>query len=69
MISRTLLLPEVKTSPPEIQTADSLLLLNKLRFDIPTLDSFIELAARDLCCITGYGANVLLTRMHKIADA
>jgi hypothetical protein len=62
MIRRTLL-PEAKIFPPEIQTADTLLLLNKLRFDIPTIDSFIELASRDLCCITGYGANVLLTRL------
>jgi hypothetical protein len=34
-----------------------------LRFDIPEIDSFIELTARDLCCVSGYGANVLLTRL------
>jgi DNA-directed RNA polymerase subunit RPC12/RpoP len=53
--------PEVKISPPKIQTADTLLL--KLRFDIPKIDSFIGLSATDLCCISGYGANLLLTRM------
>jgi hypothetical protein len=37
--------------------------LNKLRFDIPEIDSFIELTAKDLCSISGYGANVLLTRL------
>ncbi|MFL6486273.1 MAG: hypothetical protein ACJ71D_06110 [Nitrososphaera sp.] len=54
----SLLLP-----PPPIQTADNLLVLNKLRFDIPSIDSFIELSERDLCCISGYGANMLLTRL------
>ncbi|MFL6488649.1 MAG: hypothetical protein ACJ70V_03390 [Nitrososphaera sp.] len=49
--------------PPPIQTADNLLVLNKLRFDIPSIDSFIELSERDLCCISGYGANMLLTRL------
>jgi DNA-directed RNA polymerase subunit RPC12/RpoP len=53
--------PEVKISQPKIQTADTLLL--KLRFDIPKIDSFIGLSATDLCCISGYGANLLLTRM------
>jgi DNA-directed RNA polymerase subunit RPC12/RpoP len=48
---------------PPIQTADKLLVLNKLRFDIPSIDSFIELRKRDLCCISGYGANMLLTRL------
>jgi DNA-directed RNA polymerase subunit RPC12/RpoP len=54
--------PEVKISQPKIQTADTLL-LKKLRFDIPKIDSFIGLAAADLCCISGYGANLLLTRL------
>ncbi|MDQ3835448.1 MAG: hypothetical protein M3270_00730 [Thermoproteota archaeon] len=49
--------------PPPIQAADKLLVLNKLRFDIPSIDSFIELKERDLCCISGYGANMLLTRL------
>jgi hypothetical protein len=56
------LLPEVKISLPKIQTADTLL-LKKLRFDIPKIDSFIGLAAADLCCVSGYGANLLLTRL------
>ena len=62
---RRILLPEAKISTPkiQIQTADTLLQLNKLRFDIPAIDSFIELTARDLCSISGYGANVLLTRL------
>lgn len=62
LIRRTLR-PESKISPPKIQTADTLLQLNKLRFDIPAIDSFIELTAKDLCSISGYGANVLLTRL------
>jgi DNA-directed RNA polymerase subunit RPC12/RpoP len=62
LIRRTLR-PEAKISPPKIQTADTLLQLNKLRFDIPAIDSFIELTAKDLCSISGYGANVLLTRL------
>lgn len=60
---RRALRPEAKISLPKIQTADTLLRLNKLRFDVPAIDSFIELTARDLCCISGYGANVLLTRL------
>jgi hypothetical protein len=62
---RRALLPEAKISTPkiQIQTADTLLQLNKLRLDIPAIDSFIELTARDLCSISGYGANVLLTRL------
>jgi DNA-directed RNA polymerase subunit RPC12/RpoP len=60
---RKALRPEAKISLPKVQTADTLLRLNKLRFDIPAIDSFIELTARDLCCISGYGANVLLTRL------
>jgi len=64
LIRRTLL-PEAKISTPkiQIQTADTLLQLNKLRLDIPAIDSFIELTAKDLCSISGYGANVLLTRL------
>jgi DNA-directed RNA polymerase subunit RPC12/RpoP len=62
LIRRTLR-PEAKISPPKIQTADTLLQLNKLRFDIPAIDSFIELTAKDLCSISGYGANALLTRL------
>lgn len=63
LIRRTLR-PEAKISlPPKIQTADTLLQLNKLRFDIPAIDSFIELTAKDLCSISGYGANILLTRL------
>jgi DNA-directed RNA polymerase subunit RPC12/RpoP len=54
--------PQVKIAPPKIQTADTLL-LKKLRFGIPKIDSYIGLAARDLCCISGYGANMLLTRL------
>jgi hypothetical protein len=62
---RRILLPEAKISTPkiQIQTADTLLQLNKLRLDIPAIDSFIELTARDLCSISGYGANLLLTRL------
>jgi hypothetical protein len=40
-----------------------LLLQKSLRFDIPSIDSFIELTATDLCCISGNGANLLLTRL------
>jgi ribosomal protein S27AE len=57
---------EVTISPlPKIQTADTLLLQlkKKLRFDIPKIDSFIRLASTDLCCISGYDANLLLTRL------
>jgi DNA-directed RNA polymerase subunit RPC12/RpoP len=59
---RRLLRPEAEISAPKIQTADTLL-LKKLRFDIPKIDSFVRLAATDLCCISGYGANLLLTRL------
>jgi hypothetical protein len=62
-LTRRVVRPEVKISPPKIQTANSLLPLKKLRFDIPKIDSFIALAATDLCCISGYGANLLLTRL------
>jgi DNA-directed RNA polymerase subunit RPC12/RpoP len=61
-LTRRIIWPEVKIPPPKIQTAEALL-LKKLRFDIPKIDSFIGLAATDLCCISGYGANLLLTRM------
>lgn len=60
---RRSLRPEAEISAPKIQTADTLLLKKKLRFDIPTIDSFVGLAATDLCCISGYGANLLLTRL------
>jgi DNA-directed RNA polymerase subunit RPC12/RpoP len=63
-LTRRSIRPQAKFPPPKIQTAaDTLLLKKKLRFDIPKIDSFIGLAATDLCCITGYGANVLLTRL------
>ena len=45
---------------PHFQTADTLL---KFRFDVPKIDSFLGLASTDLCCITGYNANQLLTRV------
>jgi hypothetical protein len=60
---RRSLRPEAEISAPKIQTADTLLLKKKLRFDIPKIDSFVGLAATDLCCISGYGANLLLTRL------
>jgi hypothetical protein len=60
---RRSLRPESEISAPKIQTADTLLLKKKLRFDIPKIDSFVGLAATDLCCISGYGANLLLTRL------
>jgi hypothetical protein len=60
---RRSLRPEAEISVPKIQTADTLLLKKKLRFDIPKIDSFVGLAATDLCCISGYGANLLLTRL------
>jgi hypothetical protein len=59
---RRSLRPEAEISAPKIQTADTLL-LKKSRFDIPKIDSFVRLAATDLCCISGYGANLLLTRL------
>ncbi len=59
---RRSLRPEVEIFTPKIQTADTLL-PKKLRFDIPKIDSFVGLAATDLCCISGYGANLLLTRL------
>lgn len=63
MIRRTLQHEAKMSPPPKIQTADTLLKLDKLRFDIPAIDSFIELMTKDLCCIYGYGANILLTRL------
>lgn len=45
---------------PQFQTADTLL---KFRFDIPKIDAFLGLASTDLCCITGYSANLILTRL------
>jgi DNA-directed RNA polymerase subunit RPC12/RpoP len=59
---RRSLRPKAEISAPKIQTADTLL-LKKLRFDIPKIDSFVGLAATDLCCISGYSANLLLTRL------
>lgn len=52
--------PRIRWTPPEIQTADKLL---KLSFDIPKIDTLLGLAAKDLCCVTGVGANLLLTRL------
>src|SRR5207237_9081181 len=45
---------------PQFQTADTLL---KFRFDIPKIDAFLGLASTDLCCTTGYNANIILTRL------
>lgn len=59
-LERRPLQPAVRRSPPKIQTADTLL---KLRFDIAKIDSFIGLGNADLCCINGYNANLLLTRL------
>jgi len=59
-LERRPLRPAFKWSPPKIQTADTLL---KLKFDIAKIDSFIGLGHTDLCCIDGYNANVLLTRL------
>jgi Rad51 len=60
---RRILRPEVKIFSPMIQTADTLLQLRNIRFDIPKIDSFIALTTTDLCCISGYGANLLLARL------
>jgi DNA-directed RNA polymerase subunit RPC12/RpoP len=60
-LTRRSIRPQIKIAPPKIQTADTL--LKKLGFDIPKIDSFIGLAATDLCCISGYGADVMLTRL------
>jgi len=59
-LTRRTIRPAVRWTPPKIQTADTLL---KLRFDIAKIDSFIGLAAADLCCVTGYSANLVLTRV------
>jgi len=45
---------------PQFQTADTLL---KFRFGISKVDSFLGLASTDLCCINGYKANLILTRL------
>ncbi|HEY1249529.1 MAG TPA: hypothetical protein VGE97_11115 [Nitrososphaera sp.] len=45
---------------PQFQTADTLL---KFRFGIPKIDSFLGLASTDLCCVNGYKANLILTRL------
>ena len=45
---------------PQFQTADTLL---KFRFDIPKIDAFLGLASTDSCCITGFNANLILTRL------
>jgi len=45
---------------PRFQTADMLL---KFRFDIPKIDAFLGLASTDLCCITGPGADLIITRL------
>ena len=52
--------PQIKIPPPTIQRASALL---KLRFGIPKIDSFIGLAATDMCCVTGYHSNLILTRL------
>jgi DNA-directed RNA polymerase subunit RPC12/RpoP len=61
-LTRRSIRPQVNISPTIIQTADSLL-PRKLKFDIPKIDSFLGLSVADLCCISGYGANLLLTRL------
>jgi hypothetical protein len=50
----------IKLPPPTIQKASTLL---RLRFDIPKFDSFMGLGSTDLCCITGYHSNLILTRL------
>jgi hypothetical protein len=53
--------PRIKIPPPPtIQRASTLL---RLRFDIPKFDSFMGLGSTDLCCITGYNSNLILTRL------
>jgi hypothetical protein len=53
--------PRIKISPPPtIQKAST---LHRLRFDIPKFDSFMGLGSTDLCCITGYHSNLILTRL------
>jgi DNA-directed RNA polymerase subunit RPC12/RpoP len=51
---------QIKIPPPMIQKASTLL---RLRFDIPKFDSFMGLGSTDLCCITGYHSNLILTRL------
>jgi hypothetical protein len=62
-LTRRSIRPQVNIIPANIQTAADTLLLKKLRFDIPKIDPFIGLSVADLCCISGYGANLLLTRL------
>jgi hypothetical protein len=59
-LERRPLEPRIKIPPPMIQRANALL---RLRFDIPKFDSFIGLGSADLCCITGYHSNLILTRL------
>ncbi len=59
-LERRPLQPKVRWSPPKIQTADTLL---KLKFDISKIDSFLDLATADLCCVTGSYSNLILTRL------
>ena len=51
---------EPRLEVPQFQTADTLL---KFRFDIPKIDAFLGLASTDLCCVTGFNANLILTRL------
>jgi hypothetical protein len=59
-LKRRPLEPRIKIPPPTIQRASALL---RLRFDIPKIDSFIGLGSADMCCITGYHSNLILTRL------
>lgn len=62
MLAHTLKRQSIKPrlDDPHFQTADTLL---KFRFDIPKIDAFLGLASTDLCCITGYYADLILTRL------
>lgn len=51
---------EPKLSLPKIQTAYDLM---KFRFDIAKIDSFLHLGSAGSLCISGYKANLLLTRL------
>jgi len=51
---------EPKLSLPKIQTAYDLM---KFRFDITKIDSFLHLGSAGSLCISGYKANLLLTRL------
>ena len=62
-LTRKSIRPQVNIIPTIIQTAADTLLQRKLRFDIPKIDSFLGLSVADLCCISGYGSNLLLTRL------